>query len=272
MPGPNDIPPRSDLPRSDAPLPEPSRPDLPRPVTPRPGAPLPGERRRPGWREFRRSYPGVLATMVVALLVLVAMDAWLLHKRDKYRNEIARLRAGMSDVERRRTDMALKVEENRFKVMIELVRRQAALDKDLHLSVAVDSGVMYLEQGTAQLRVMPVQVGPERWVGAPPDTVKLAVPRGRRTIERVLGAKDPWEVPRWVYELRGLPIPEERNVVGALGAAAIVLNGGTVVYSMPSAGPLNDSTFVLPGGVRARARDLAAVLPNLHAGQTIYFY
>jgi len=250
-------------------------PPTPPPTTPPPveeGRPLPGDRRRHRWRDFRHAYPGVLATMGLALAILLAMDGWLLYKRRKYDSEIQRLRSGMTDVERRRTDMALKAETNRFQVTLELIRRQALIDKDLHLSVSVDSSVMYLEQGGAQLRVMPVQVGAEATVGTPPDTVRLVAPRGKRTVERVLTGNDSWEVPRWAYQARGLAVPGDRTVKGALGPAAIVLSGGTVIYSMPTAGPLNDSSFVLPGSLRARAGDLRAVLPNLKRGQSVYFY
>jgi hypothetical protein len=51
-----------------------------------------------------------------------------------------------------------------------------------------------------------------------------------------------------------------------------VLNGGLVLYSMPSSGPLNDSSYILPGSVRVSASDLAAVVPNLSAGTAVYFY
>jgi hypothetical protein len=61
-------------------------------------------------------------------------------------------------------------------------------------------------------------------------------------------------------------------VKGALGPVAIVLNGGTVLYAMPSAGPLNDSSYVLPGSVRLKAEDLKAIRPNLDVGMRVYFY
>ena len=230
------------------------------------------DRRRPSWREFRRSYPGIVATMAVALALMLAIDGWLLYKRSRYTSEIERLRAGMTDVERRKTDMVLATEENRLRVMVELIRRQAQGDRDLHLSVAVDSGVMYLEREGAQLREMHVDVGPEKWVGQAPDTVKMTAPRGARTVERVLGSNDSWEVPRWVYADRGLPVPENRLIKGALGPAAIVLNGGTVIYALPQTGPLADSSYVLPGGVRAKSADVRAIVPNLAPGVTVYFY
>jgi hypothetical protein len=66
--------------------------------------------------------------------------------------------------------------------------------------------------------------------------------------------------------------PTERAFKGALGPAAIVLVGGTVIYSLPTVGPLNDSLYVLPGSVRTRAADLEAIAANLKAGMTVYFY
>src|SRR5437867_2883806 len=243
----------------------------PEPFTtpPRPAFP---ERRRPHWREFRRAYPGILATMGFSLVVLIALDVWLINKRARYAEEDARLREGMSSLQRQQADAILSNEQNKLRMMIELARRQAQLDKQLHLAVPIDSGVMYLEQEGALLREMPVQVGPERRVGTPPDTVYMAAPRGTRTVERILDGADAWEVPAWVYADRGLAAPADRTLKGALGPAAIVLVGGTVIYSMPSVGPLNDSAYVLPGGVRARAADVQAISANLKAGMTVYFY
>src|SRR5512145_1615833 len=114
------------------------------------------ERRRPRWREFRRAYPGILATMGVALLIMVAASGWLLYKRARYQAEIDRLRAGMTEAERRRTDLLLESTENKFRVMVELIRRQALGDEELHLAVIADSGVMRLQREGAFLRDMRV--------------------------------------------------------------------------------------------------------------------
>jgi hypothetical protein len=233
---------------------------------------IPGDRRRPKWREFRRSYPGILATMSVALITMLGADAFLLYKRTQYNREIERLRAGMTAAERRRTDVLVSSDEKKLQVMIELIRRQSNVDKELNLAVSIDSGHMYLQREGAQLRAMRVQAGPEKVVGVPPDTVHMVVPRGARTVERILGADDGWRVPRWVYTDRGLAMPQERTVKGALGPVAILLNGGSVIYSMPTAGPLNDSSYVLPGSVRASTSDLRAIAPNLKPGMSVYFY
>ena len=238
------------------------RRDLARPRT---------DRRRLGWREFRRSYPGLITTMAIAVIVFLAIDGLLISRYRRYQRETHDLRASMSDVERKKTDEILAQNENRLKVMVELFKRQAKLDQTLHLSVSLDSAVMYLERDGALLREMPITVGPEKRVGLPPDTVHIAAPRGKRTVEEVLDENGVWEVPAWVYTDRGLPAGETR-LKGALGPAAVRLDGGTVIYSLPSVGPLNDSAYVLPGAIRVRAGDLRAIAPNLRPGVAVYFY
>ena len=235
----------------------------------RPGA---SDRRRASWGEFRHAYPGILWTMSIALLLIVAMDIWLVVKRNRYVNETARLRLGMTDAERKRTDLTVESEERRLTVMLELMRRQAQTEKDLHLSISVDSGMMYLGQEGASLRDMPVEVGPERRVGIAPDTVHMVAPRGMRTVARIIGAGDAWEIPAWVYADRTLAAPADRTLKGALGPGAILLDGGVVIYAMPSVGPLNDSTYILPGSVRVKASDLQAIAPNIRPGLKVYFY
>jgi len=208
---------------------------------------------------------------LLCLLMIIA-DALVLQRRRRYVDEIARLRASMSELERRRTDDVLSAEQNRMTTAVELLRRQARLEASLHLAVSVDSGVMYLERDGARLRRMRVEIGPERRVGVAPDTVRLAPPRGVRTVVGLVADTASWTVPAWVYTDRGVAQPETRAMRGALGPAAILLDGGTVIYAMPTRGPLNDSGYVLPGSVRAGANDLRAILPNLTAGTRVFFY
>lgn len=213
-----------------------------------------------------------MTVLLAAAVAMVAIDGWLVYQRVRYSRETERLRAGMSDMERRKADMVMTNEQNRMRVTLELMRRQANLDKELHLSVAVDSGVMYLEREGALLREMPVEVGPEKRVGSPPDTIHIVAPRGARTVERVLGPNDRWEVPKWVFVDRGLPVPDDRVLKGVLGAGAIVLSGGAVIYAPARDGPLGDSTYVIPGAIRARVQDLRAIAPNVSPGMSVYLY
>lgn len=210
--------------------------------------------------------------MSIALSGLLLIDGWLIYKRVHYSNEIARLRASMSTFERQKTDAILASNENRMRIMIALIRRQAQIDKTLHLVVSIDSGLMTFEREGAVLRKFPIRVGPERRVGSAPDTVRMVVPRGTRTVVKVLDEKASWETPAWVFMDRGVRLPADRTLKGALGPAALILDGGTVIYSLPSVGPLTDSSYVMPGSIRATATDLKAIVPNLKAGMSVYFY
>jgi hypothetical protein len=217
----------------------------------------------------RRTLSIFLATIAVVLIAAIAVVVW---RRNVYDAEIRRLRAAMSDVERRRTDAVIAAEHQRLRVAVALLRRQARVEPEWHLAVAVDSSAMYLERDGALLRTMPVLIAPDRTVGTPPDTVHLAAPRGVRTVARVLGPTDTWEIPEWVYTDRGQQPPAERAIRGALGALALVLDGGSVVYALPAAGPLNDSSFVFPGAVRVRHQDLMAIGSVITPGMRVYFY
>jgi hypothetical protein len=211
-----------------------------------------------------------VASLWLALIVLLALDVYLLSQRGNYAKETQRLRSGMTAVERRSADLAVAANENHLRVLVALIRRQAQGDRALHLSIAVDSGVMTLEQEGNVLRQMPVRVAPERRVGVPPDTVMMPKPQGTRRVERLLTADSAWSVPRWVYLDRHLPY-DSSAVTGALGEA-IVLDGGTVIYSDPRTGPLADTAYVMPGSVRAREADVKAIEAGLKLGTSVYFY
>lgn len=229
------------------------------------------QRRRPRWAEFREAYPRIVTAMALGLLALLALDAWVLYKRVSYRRETTRLRRSMSEVEKKRADTILAAAEGRMALQVELVRRRALGDPSLNLAVAVDEGRMYLQREGARLREMRVRVGPEAAIGDPPDAIRLAPPRGQRTVLRAVGPSYRWQVPSWVYAQRGLP-PARGAVEGALGPAAILLDGGTVIYSRPKAGPLADDAYVMPGAVRAEAKDLDALLENVAPGMPVFFY
>lgn len=209
---------------------------------------------------------------IVLLVLVLAIDAVLVWRRGRYVEETARLRAGMTELERKRTDAIIEAEANEASVMVELMRRQAAGDDALHLAVNIDSSYVALDRGAARLRVMPARIGAAQVVGSPPDTSRVTVPLGKRTVERVLGATDAHPLPAWLWADRGEAVPAERAAVGWTGSHAIVTSGGTLIYALPTQGPLADSSYVMPGTVRVSASDLAAIRENLTRGMTVYFY
>ena len=210
--------------------------------------------------------------MAVGLAALLAVDGVLLYERWQYGRETAGLRAQMTEVERRRTDAIVESRGNRMQLMVALARRDAVGEKGLNLAVSSEKGTMVLQREGAQLREMPVKIGPEATVGTPPDEVRLAPPLGKRVVVTVVDSSYAWEVPAWVWAQRGQAPPPDRRIEGALGPLAILLDGGAVIYSRPGTGPLADDAYVLPGGVRAEAADLEAIREDLAAGMPAYFY
>ncbi len=199
------------------------------------------DRRRGGWRDFRRAYPGFVFTLIIGLVAMLAIDAFLILKRRAYEAEVVRLRAGMTEQEKGTTDAIIAAEENKTKIAIALARRQAKLDKTLHLSVAVDSGKIYLEREGAVLREMAAAFGPDGMVSTGTDSIPIAVPRGERSVLSV-------------------------------DTDGITLDGGTVIAASdaPSLAQLADS--MPPGSVRISRSDLKAITPNLNPGMRVFFF
>lgn len=225
------------------------------------------------WRDFWLAYPRMATGAAVLITALLLADIVLIYNRVQYSRELTRLRAAMTEVERSRVDAIMASEENHLALAIELARREALGDNDLHLVVDTRRELMYLERDGARLREMHVRRGPEAAIGTPPDTVHLVTPLGKRSVVLIVDESYRWTAPDWVYSRRGLqPGPDNRLPPGGLGPVAIFLEGGVIIYSRPKIGPLNDENYILPGSFRAEAADLEAIRENLNPGMAVYFY
>jgi hypothetical protein len=229
-------------------------------------------RRRSGWGEFRQAYPRIVAGLAVFLGLLVLADVWLAFRWFRYARETQRLRAAMSRLEGDRADSLLAAGESQVGLLMEVARLEARGEPALNLAVSIEDGKMYLQREGARLREMPVKVAPEARVGTESSGVVLAAPRGKRAVVQVLRGDDAYELPAWAWSARGQPPPARRSVPGALGPVALVLSGGTVIYSMPARPPLDAPDYILPGSVRAEASDLEAILENVRPGMPVYFH
>jgi hypothetical protein len=199
----------------------------------------PGDRRRGGWRQFRQNYPGLVFTLLVGLGAMLSLDGFLILKRRAYNGEVVRLQSNMSAQERAKTAAIIGSEENKTRIALELARRQAKLEKALHLSIALDSGMFYLEREGAVLREMPIAFGPEAKVG--PDSIPVVIPRGETSVLKV-------------------------------GTEGIALDGGTMIIPTEAPSLAQDSTAIPPGNLRIRKADLEAIMPNLSPGMRVFFY
>ncbi len=199
------------------------------------------DRRRGGWGDFRQAYPGFVFTLLIGLIAILAIDGFLMVKRRAYEGEVARLRANMTETERAKTDAIVEAEQNKSRIALELARRQAKIEKNLHLSVSVDSGKIYLEREGAVLREMAAVFGPDAKVSNGADSIPIVVPRGERTVARI-------------------------------SDDGIALEGGTLIAPSDADPLATDKKPVPAGGVRIRRTDLAAIMPNLSLGMRVYFY
>jgi len=203
-------------------------------------APREGDRRRKGWTDFRRAYPGFIFTLGLALFAMVVVDGWLVYRRVSYASEIQSLRSHMSGSEREKTDAIVEATASKARIELELAKRQARLEKRFHLNVSVDSARMYLESSGAQLREIAVQFGPERDVTPAGDSLPAPIPRGERTVAEVTDN-------------------------------GIVLDGGT--HILIAAGSLDKDPSPVPAGaLRISRSDMEAIRPNLSPGMKVYFY
>ena len=66
--------------------------------------------------------------------------------------------------------------------------------------------------------------------------------------------------------------PRGQRTVASIGPWSITLNGGTTIYADSTTDSLGTSASVTPGNVRITAPDLQAILPNVQAGMSVYFY
>ncbi len=199
------------------------------------------DRRRGGWTDFRRAYPGFVFTLLIGLIAILAIDGFLIVKRRAYESEVTRLRSNMTETERAKTDAIVESEQSKTRIALELARRQAKIEKTLHLSVSVDSGKIYLEREGAVLREMPAAFGADTKVSNGADSIPVVVPRGQRTVAKI-------------------------------SDGGIVLEGGTVIAPSDAQTLATDTSPIPPGGVRIRRIDLKAIMPNLNLGMPVYFY
>lgn len=200
-----------------------------------------GDRRRAGWRDFRRAYPGFVFTLIIGLIAILSLDTYLVHKRRVYTAEVSSLRGAMTDAERAKIDAIVAAENDKARIALELAKRQAKMEKALHLAVSLDSGRIYLEREGAVLREMAALFGPEKGVTPGSDSVPVVIPRGEVNVARI-----------------------EDN--------RIVLEGGNAIEVAQANVASADTSPIPPGNVRIGRTDMEAIKPNLTPGMRVYFY
>jgi hypothetical protein len=211
------------------------------------------------------------AVTIVALVAFVLVDAALAVVAWRFLQRRAAAGGAAANRPAQWSQSLLASEPDGAALLTALVQQQARRDRKLNLSVSVQGGIMHLQREGAPLRRMRVVPGPEATVEA---GVRIARPRGRRRLLRVVDEEFVWSVPRWVFAHRGLEPPPAaaREVRGGLGSLALILEDGTLIYSRPAHGPLSTDSYVMPGALRAELSDLEAIRASLSPGMPVYFH
>ena len=220
----------------------------------------------------RGALPPRLLALLAGLGVVLVADGWLVARVVRLQGEAHRARADAFGTESASADAQLVAQRARLQSILDRVRAEADGDRGLHLSIDVDSGSATLERDGLVLRTMNIEIGPESIVGTAPDTQRLAAPRGVRAVKTLIVKGATYELPAWLWRERGMDVPANRKLKGALGLGAAQLEDGTLLYARTVEGPLADSLYVWPGAIRLSADDLKAVLPNLKPGVKVYLF
>lgn len=208
----------------------------------------------------------------IAIAVLLGVNIALFAVNAVYKWEVKQMQKLMSKTDQRRLEAISTTQANRLALAIEMAHRMDQGDKDLHLSVETKKGIMALAREGAQLRDMNIRAGKEAFVGTRPDRVKLVMPLGKRLVINVADSNYEWTVPSWVYAERGQKAPTINTIKGGLGPLAIFLDSGTIIYSRPDIGPLNDANYVMPGSIRMATSDVEAIRKAIRPGMVVYFH
>jgi hypothetical protein len=227
-------------------------------------------------RNLRRDHPIFFWGSVSVLVLLLVATAAVAVRIPQYRSEAGQLNRQMDAQERATRDSILDARARRAELAVALIRHEARLkslqESGLHLAISTGDSTLYLRQGAATLRAIPVEIGADSTVRSVDGRMwRFVRPLGeRRVAEKRESPSGP--IPEWVYVSRGEPVPPEsaREVSGGLGRYVLVLDDGTEIYSRPSTGPL--ARGVIPGSFVVAEPEMQAIFAAIDEDTPVYIY
>lgn len=234
---------------------------------PRPGAP------------DRRSFPRPPLWLNLLILLLGLAGVLFAHY---HRERVERRFAGVIAQEAVTPAEAQKMKA----ALAEMDLTREALEKELesrmkfvgslkseHFYLSIDTNAKKLRfyYGDTVLREADVTIGEQKSVTAGEKSWTFIPVKGSFKVEAKLVGHD-WEVPEWVYAMKGEPVPDQRPTINnGLGRYVILLGDGYAIHSPPS----EDSPLAgaKPGSYMTSEDALAAIWPRIHKGKThVYIY
>lgn len=226
--------------------------------------------------KLRRDHPVFFWGMLTLLVLFLGASAVVAVRIPTYTRQMAMIDQQMDQTERETRDRILQARTRRSELAIALLQREMRLralqEKNVHLAISTEDSTLALRHGSATLREIPIQIGPDSVIRGPDGrTWRFVRALGERHLKEKLASPDE-PIPEWVYVAQGQPVPpeDERRIKGALGRYVLRLDDGTEIYSQPKEGPFADG--VRPGAFMARERDLGVIFDALKTQTPVYIY
>lgn len=143
--------------------------------------------------------------------------------------------------------------------------------EDFYLSIDTRARKLRFLYGDTILREADLTIGESRTVTMPGKSWTFVPLKGAFAVEGKL-VDYAWQVPEWMYAMRGEAVPAERPTIpGGLGKYVLFLGNGYVIHSPPAAGsPLQGAK---PGSYMVPDDVLAAIWPRINSGKTpVYIF
>jgi hypothetical protein len=227
-------------------------------------------------RKLRRAHPVFFWGAVAVSVLLLVATAAVAMRIPRYHHDAAVLDQQMSRAERETRDGILNSRAQRSRMAVALLRHELRLkslaQKGLHLAINTEDSTLTLRHGSADLRRIHVQIGPDSVIHGPGgQSWRFVRALGERHVAaKEAESKEP--IPEWVYVSRGEPVPpeSERRIEGGTGRYVLRLDDGTEIYSRPENGPLHDG--VKPAAFVASENDLRSIFDAVATDIPVYIY
>ena len=148
---------------------------------------------------------------------------------------------------------------------------ESVQSEKFYITIDTRTKKLFFRLGPQIVRETDVQIGETKNIAAPGGKNYTFVPLkgGFNVTGKEMGFG--WEVPEWVYLMKGEAIPAQRPTIpNGLGQYVIFLPDNYVIHSPPSAdSPLQGPK---PGSFMVPAADLAAIWPRVTTETRVYIF
>jgi hypothetical protein len=233
----------------------------------------------PPYGRERRSFPRPPLWLNLLLLVIAAATfAYAKHQRDVidtktailFRHndnspaELNRMRDELSQMDLTQAQLASEI-DGRMQYM------QSLQSAEFYVSIDTQRNKLQLRLGRAVVREADVQIGEARTITSPAGKKWTFLPlKGGFSVTGKEDGYD-WEVPAWVYAMRGEREPDTRAVVPyGLGRYVIFLPNSYVIHSPPP--PESPLQGPKPGSFMVSEADMAALWPRITNQTRVYIF